>query len=112
MLFCSFDYFRIVKQQVVTYFISVILFTLMLFKVTSFHVYTHQDVNSDEIENCGVCELATENQNTEFEFTAPQIFQKQFIDIAVLKLSIKHQVLRIETSFLYGVFGRPPPALV
>ena len=38
----------------------------MLVKVTSFHVYSHQDNKVDTIENCSICELAVQNQNAEY----------------------------------------------
>lgn len=46
----------------------------MLIKVTSFHVYSHQDNKVDTIENCSICELAVQNQNAEYTFVATFLF--------------------------------------
>lgn len=85
----------------------------MLVKVSSFHVYTHQnEADNSKIENCSVCELVSLSQENQFlvaaEIEAPTLnlifipylrnFQAPFIDAVKGTVSIYH--------------SRPPPALV
>jgi len=50
------------------YTITFLLFALMLFKVSAFHVYTHQNESDNTIENCSTCDIALENQDSELIF--------------------------------------------
>ncbi len=92
---------------------AVLLFALMLFKVSAFHAYTHQDTTtSDDIENCAICELGIENQNSEL-ILAPSHTNT----VALLKFETKEQVLLypivLASSYLrFSFFGRPPPSLI
>lgn len=82
---------------------------LMLFKVSSFHVYTHQETASDQIENCKICDSAIENQDTEFltntfeGFDIPQNF------LFEEKNLFKVQQSRTSIKLHFRLFGRPPP---
>jgi len=92
-------------------FVALLLFTLMFFKVSSFHVYSHQDTTSDDIENCKICELAIENQDAEYLITAPQTISIPITDLNYLKQSSDYEVV-VSSSFLRSdFFGRPPPHL-
>ena len=84
----------------------------MLVKVSSFHVYTHQDTSTDEIENCIVCDLAIENQEVEFLSTSfPSIEPNTIFKSLEKKVVVLNQ---INTSLYlhFRLFGRPPPAAV
>ncbi len=85
------------------------LFTLMLIKVTSFHIYTHQDNSLDTIENCNICNIAIQNPHAEYLFTA--IVGFIFITIFILfKERPSLFVSETPSSFLrISFFGRPPP---
>lgn len=90
-------------------FIAFTLFALMLFKVSSFHVYSHQDDTSDEIENCDVCELALENTDSEYSFTEAQIVNTPRTAINTNDQFSLYD-LAVSSSFLrFNFFGRPPP---
>jgi hypothetical protein len=96
------------KKQSAT-FSAFLLFALMLFKVSSFHVYSHQDSSSDDIENCKICELAVENENAEFVFTASQTMRTPVITTDINTQSTVYDWV-VSSSFLrYNFFGRPPP---
>ncbi|MUH34467.1 DUF2645 family protein [Zobellia amurskyensis] len=97
------------KNSIFTYFSVFILFSLILIKVTSFHVYTHQDDSADTIEKCSICDVAIQNQNSEFTFAC-------ILVLILLPLIIytgkKVSSLVLETSSFYLPyvhFGRPPP---
>ncbi|WP_420828444.1 DUF2645 family protein [Maribacter zhoushanensis] len=99
------------KKSIFTYFSVFILFCLMLIKVTSFHVYTHQDSAVDSIENCSICDLAVQNHNSDFTFVATLLL----ILLPIIKFtgkSISPLVLEAPSNyFRYAIFGRPPPFL-
>ncbi|WP_289039399.1 hypothetical protein [uncultured Zobellia sp.] len=99
------------KSSIFKYFSVFVLFSLILVKVTSFHVYVHQDDPADTIENCSICDVAIQNQNSEFTFTPT------FLVLILLPLII-HTDKKISSlvssktpSFYvpYTRFGRPPP---
>jgi len=84
----------------------------MFFKVSSVHVYVHQDDDTDQIENCSICELAIENQQAEFLDNATVVLD--FVEI--LQITSKPNILSAQT-FVTSVertqaFCRPPPSLV
>jgi len=90
-------------------FVAFVLLVLMLFKVSSFHVYSHQDDSAEDIENCNICELAIENQNNDFVFTASQIINTTITDIKILEQPSSYDLV-VTSSFLRSnFFGRPPP---
>lgn len=84
---------------------------MLFMKVSAFHVYAHQDSEDTSIENCGICELAIESQQTALDLTS---------DVAVV-LNIDYTRFRIpkvfycsefvETSTIFKLFSRPPPHL-
>lgn len=81
----------------------------MLIKVTSFHVYTHQDNAVDTIENCSICDFAVQNLNSDFTFVATLIFILLPLIIYTGK-KISPFVSKVPSSyFRYATFGRPPP---
>jgi len=98
-----------VKGNTTNTVIGFLLLTLMVLKVSSFHVYTHQDNITDTIENCNICDVALENQNTEYTFTSILVLLSTVVFIFYRKLSF---VSLNETPSLflrYKLFGRPPP---
>jgi len=81
----------------------------MLIKVTSFHVYSHDDNSIDNIENCSICDMAIQNQNSEFTFVAVLFFILLPL-ITFSGKSITPLVLEAPSFyFRYATFGRPPP---
>ncbi|MFK7811268.1 MAG: hypothetical protein AB8B59_02165 [Maribacter sp.] len=86
-----------------------LLLALMLFKVSSFHVYSHEDSPSDDIENCNVCELAVENQNTDYLFATSQIVKTPHSNLYFFDKPVSYKLV-VSSSFLrFNFFGRPPP---
>lgn len=92
-------------------FIAFLLFTLMFFKVSSFHVYTHQDSDANDIENCTLCELAIENQNTDFLLDSPVTVVQNHSDIIILKQPATYNLVVSSTFLRFNFFGRPPPSI-
>lgn len=81
----------------------------MLIKVSSFHVYTHQDNSVDTIENCSICDMAIQNQNSDFTFVA---ILAVILLTAIIFTGKKLLPLSLEAPsfyFRYAIFGRPPP---
>ena len=92
--------------------IAFLFFTLMFFKVSSFHVYTHHDSDSNDIENCELCELAIENQNTDFLLDASFTAVEHNFEILKFNQPVTYDLV-VTSSFLrFNFFGRPPPSEV
>lgn len=91
-------------------FIALLLFTLMFFKVSSFHAYTHDSSDtSDEIENCNICELAAEIQDNEFVVATQIVFTTPLLTTNTYE-PVSSYDLVLSSSFLRSnFFGRPPP---
>lgn len=92
-------------------FIAFLLFTLMFFKVSSFHVYAHHDSDSNDIENCTLCELAIENQNTDFSLDSSVTVLQNHSDIIILKQPATYNLVVTSTFLRFNFFGRPPPTV-
>ena len=100
------------KKSIFTYFSAFILLGLILIKVTSFHIYSHQDNPVDTIENCSICDMAIQNQNSEFTFIT--ILAIVFFSVSI-STDQKIYPLAIElpsSYFSYASFGRPPPSFM
>ncbi len=94
------------------YIIPILFFALMLFKVSSFHVYTHHDTTTDQVENCKICDVAIENQDVEFQLTSlVSIPNQQNFELVEIKITTLNQV---DTSLdlHFRLFGRPPPSVL
>ncbi|WP_136465273.1 hypothetical protein [Flagellimonas onchidii] len=89
--------------------IGFLLFTtLILVKVSAFHVYVHHDSETDEIENCTVCDLVMENQGSELQFSTPVVEMDTPEVIQVIKEIVSGQQLKT-IRFNFSLFSRPPP---
>lgn len=92
-------------------FLSFVFLTLMFFKVSSFHVYTHEDNGSDEIENCELCELAVENSKSETLFTPFQVVELPMVIRAGEKQFALYSQIIISSLIRFQLLSRPPPYL-
>lgn len=98
------------KKSRLVPFISFFLLALMLCKVTALHVYTHED-SITEIENCLQCELAIENQESEFSTPASFSFDTPKIVFYYKKVFYRNDNTALHTPLRFRQFGRPPPAI-
>ncbi|PIB38086.1 hypothetical protein [Maribacter sp. 4G9] len=98
------------KRKIFTYLSAFILFTLMLFKVSSFHIYTHQD-GTDTIENCETCYFSFQNQKIDFRVVSVLILAPIVLILVNNKIIKETPILRPSQKLLYSHFGRPPPKL-
>lgn len=98
------------KRKIFTYLSAFILFTLMLLKVTSFHIYTHQE-SSDKIENCETCYFSFQNQIIDFKVTSVLILVLFVLILADKKITGQTEVVLLSPKLPYTKFGRPPPRL-
>jgi len=91
--------------------IIILLLGLLFIKVSAFHVYEHQDADN-QIEVCGYCDLAIENQQTELSpgFSVPEFVPQPLIQLTA-KIRPQSDLVRSEhlTSF---ILTRPPPAVI
>lgn len=91
--------------------LAFVFIALMLFKVSSFHVYSHQDTSADEIENCEICDVVIEHQNEAFllsDFEWYETFVVSFYELPVL---FNIPSVNIPSKLHFRQFGRPPPAM-
>lgn len=91
-------------------FSAFILLTLILFKVSSFHVYEHQG-DKLQVEDCELCEYAIQNQNT--DFSVPDVTSlPDLIDLPVSEVRLQNfDKVEISSSFRTFQLTRPPPSL-
>lgn len=92
--------------------LAILLFTLMLCKVSAFHVFTHQNESSNTIESCSICDIAVENQLSELSFPASNNSLPVASFVFVSPNSANHIVLFSEKLSLGKCYCRPPPFLV
>lgn len=88
----------------------VIFVALMFIKVSSFHVYSHLDEETDLIENCSSCELAIENQQSPQLDTADCSYTITIGQIAVELVVLQPETI-ISQSQSRLLFSRPPPTI-
>lgn len=85
-----------------------IFVSLMFVKVSALHVYAHQDGDQEKIENCKICDLAVENQNTELnQVSDSEAFHPTFLN--PIDNNFYFISLNTKTDFSYYLFSRPPP---
>ncbi|SNY99819.1 hypothetical protein [Flagellimonas pacifica] len=81
---------------------------LMLVKISALHVYTHDDTDVDAVENCTICDIALENQNSDFQLDNDTLkISAQEISQEAIGISADQQLKPIRFNFL--LFSRPPP---
>ena len=82
----------------------------MAFKVSSFHVYSH-DLSAHAIENCKVCDTALENDRVAVLIPETAYIQEPVIIPSVNKAKFNSGIHFIPVEKTLRVFGRPPPTL-
>lgn len=93
------------------YFSLFAFLVLMTVKVSALHIYSHQDVESDKIEECSFCELAIENQSDEvFLSDFPEVRYQLFYCNSEPSLLFVQGDFSNTTKNLH-LFLRPPPTL-
>lgn len=82
--------------------------TLMLAKVSAFHVHTHDRDDCDHEEECELCDWALEFQTAELEIPSPIIPKVSestlFIKPFTEKVPVFSSVIKV-----HQLFSRPPP---
>ncbi|KAA2217123.1 hypothetical protein [Maribacter flavus] len=97
-------------SRIFTHIAAFVLFALMLFKVSSFHIYTHQD-GSDTIENCETCYFSFQNQQVAFSTVSVLILTALVLTHIDRKITAETTTLLLSPILPYTLFGRPPPSL-
>jgi len=95
-----------VKISIVT-----LLLGLLFIKVSAFHVYAHQNTDN-QIEICGYCDLAIENQQAELSpDLTPIDFTERLLDYPTLRFYLSEEDFTPLHHSAY-LFTRPPPVVV
>jgi len=99
-----------VKKKLIYKSITGILLALMVFKVSSFHAYTHHDEAQDSTEHCAVCDAAIENEDVDV-FLLPFNSNNLFVvfDYSDHREPITQQQVVSPFYLRNSFFGRPPP---
>jgi hypothetical protein len=89
--------------------IVVVFLSLFFFKVSAFHVYAHQQNTDYQVEACGYCDLAVENQQTELAPApaAPEI-STPYPKLPVTQITLPPAVIA-SSPHPGHLFTRPPP---
>lgn len=97
------------ENRILSNSVAFVLFALMVLKVSSFHVYTHQDNTQDSVENCAICDLAIENQNQDLIYPTQQVTLSPTGVYLVYEQPVLKNLV-VPSFFLRNrFFGRPPP---
>lgn len=112
MNFRDIAYFRTVDKKKMLHLTSLVLLILMFFKVSAFHVYTHQDNSSNQIENCKICDSAIENQNAEHLSVSTVFVEMPKIASVQTQAILGDTQIFIASKVHFRLFGRPPPTLI
>ncbi len=83
--------------------------TLMLIKVSAFHIYTHDDTDADNIENCIVCDAVLENLTSDIQFAGDNIDVVPAHEIADSVPQAFFDQPAETAVFYFRLFSRPPP---
>lgn len=88
-----------------------VLTTLMLVKVSAFHIYSHENFGADEIEDCTYCDLAIESQNAELltqVYEENLTFNTLFFETQAPQIAHQNNFAGLKDGL--ELFLRPPPA--
>lgn len=81
----------------------------MVFKVSAFHVYSHQ--NDSSVEQCAVCDVAIHSQDVVLS-TPPQIILPNTVPFIPINEERFNAVFTlVKSKVCRTLYGRPPPAL-
>ena len=86
----------------------VVFTTLLLIKVSAFHVYTHHHDDCDSVENCEICDVVFDNQTSDFDVPQPIILDSPRWVLSK-DFSISISSIFIDDSKLNRLSCRPPP---
>ncbi|MEM9362524.1 MAG: hypothetical protein AAGA43_07815 [Bacteroidota bacterium] len=86
----------------------IVFTTLLLIKVSAFHVYTHHHDDCDSAEECEICDIVLDNQTSDFDVPQPAFLDThQWVIPKELVILGSFNVL--VDSKLNLLFCRPPP---
>lgn len=90
-------------------------FLLVIFalsKVTSLHVFTHQEADTASVENCSWCHISTVNPNDQFLY--PELLELEsevYLDI-YFESPVSIPAVADAKLISASLFSRPPPFLI
>ncbi|MEL6916453.1 MAG: hypothetical protein AAFO99_01860 [Bacteroidota bacterium] len=94
-------------------FCTLFVFTALMFvKVSAFHVYTHDDAEEDTVDNCALCDMAMDIQQS-VTFVPTPISISTIDTFVYLSESplIQHQVANVNDIHCHSILSRPPPSM-
>jgi len=89
-----------------------LFFTLMLVKVSAFHVYSHDHDEDHDHEDCPTCKLVLESQQAVTLVPIVPHFEEENFDIIIKIDEPKIEQAHISLESHFSWFSRPPPSLI
>ncbi|MDV7138924.1 hypothetical protein R3X28_08550 [Maribacter sp. TH_r10] len=90
------------------FFLAILIFV----KASAFHVFAHEDEDGTHIENCLVCTMAMEMQQTVHDQPDTLVFDPEVILVDIIRsFGIDNNEI-ISTQPVFSYFSRPPPSLL
>ena len=83
--------------------------SLMLLKVSAFHVYVHEHESCNTVEDCEICDIVLDNQTSDLDIPSPVTFNEcQWV-------TYNDAILPQSNLFFFDskqnqLFSRPPPS--
>lgn len=94
-------------------YLSLFLFTtLMLVKVSAFHVYTHDHGEEDHVEDCPICDVLFEALSSAHDFELGFDFELPQDTLVAYHANTTYSYAYFTSEISFHFFGRPPPNLV
>ena len=81
----------------------------MLFKVSAFHVYSHQDDSS--VEQCSICDVAIHTQDVELSASPVTVVPSAITPVFSYEGQSTIVFSFPMTKVCRTIYGRPPPTL-
>ncbi len=90
------------------------LFSALIFiKVTSFHVYTHQNDNDNNtVENCSICDIVSLNQENQFIVSEEISLPVANLILVPYLRTFASSLNTYESNTCLKFYSRPPPIQV
>jgi len=88
-----------------------LLIAVLLFKISAFHVYEHQDSTSDESSHCELCIISLNSPNAEGTFPESFEVKRPLIEVPEKTEISFWNIDKPDSPEELVHYTRPPPAL-
>lgn len=96
------------KRQFITLFLFAIL---VVANTSSWHIFSHDDGSTANIENCSFCQLAVLTQEFEFDQPAVEVAPGSLYEEVSTPAIQEYSPVWTPSPIPSSLFSRPPPAV-